>query len=326
MIETLGRGTGDPTAMIRDAFVRRCRREGDRFDELIRHALAGPGKLVRPLALIASAEAVGGSVDSALPAAIAVEYLHVASLVHDDIIDGDDVRRGRPSVHARYGTADAIVTGDALLFDLFVIVAEGGLPADVVAPVVAEIARAGNDLCRGQVLESGLKHDSALEDYLEVAGLKTAALFRAACRAGALLDGGSAEQVDLLGSYGEHTGIAFQMYDDCLPYLADSSRVGKPAVSDAANLRPTWPVLLAYRDGEPKHRRLIETALSGALPPEETLRSLRVAVLASGGLGSACRSAREHAGRARARLRELPVAAAATRLAGITDRAVDRDR
>jgi geranylgeranyl pyrophosphate synthase len=317
---------------IRDALARRHPEPGDRFDEVTRYALLAPGKLLRPLMLVAAAEAVGGRGDDVLPAAAAVEHLHVASLVHDDIIDGDELRRGRPSVQARYGVADAIVTGDALLFDLFAAVAECAAPPRAVVEAVAELARAGGDLCRGQVRESQLEapgpggEGSDLADYLVVAGLKTGALFRAACRAGALLGGGAPEQVDLLGDYGHHTGVAFQLYDDLLPYLGDTGAAGKPATSDAANLRPTYPVLLAHRDGTPEHRARIETALSGELTPVEAHALLRAVVTANGTWETARSGAREHAERAVARLAELPGAAAAERLAGIAAVAVDRDR
>ncbi|MGZ3146467.1 polyprenyl synthetase family protein [Lentzea chajnantorensis] len=323
--------TDDPAEAIRAALARRRPRSGDRFGELTHYAMAVPGKLLRPLMLVASAEAVGGTAETALPAAVAVEHLHVASLVHDDIIDGDDLRRGRPSVHARYGVADAIVTGDALLFDLFASVAECAAPPRVVMAVVAEFAHAGGDLCRGQVLESTMvspgatRPGSALEDYLDVAAAKTGALFRAACRAGALLGGGSAGQVDQLGDYGHHTGVAFQMQDDLLPYLGAGTS-GKPDASDAANLRPTWPVLLAHREGRPEHRAAVETALSGALEPEETLELLRFAVTDSGALDEARRGAHDRSRLALACLRGLPGAAATDRLAAIAEIAVDRDR
>ncbi|MDT8913052.1 polyprenyl synthetase family protein [Amycolatopsis sp. PS_44_ISF1] len=322
---------GDRSEVIRGALVRRRSEPGDRLGELTHYAMAVPGKLLRPLMLVTSAEAVGGGAGNALPAAVAVEHLHVASLVHDDIIDGDELRRGRPSVHARHGVADAIVTGDALLFDLFAAVAECRAPAEVVVAVVGEFARAGVDLCRGQVLESAMTPPgpgapgSRLADYLEVAALKTGALFRAACRAGALLGSGSAAQAELLGDYGRHTGVAFQMYDDLLPYLG-SGESGKPDTSDAANLRPTWPVLIAHRDGGPEHREAVETALSGTLAPAQALESLRFAVLGSGALGTARRLARERSGVAVARLRELPGTEAADRLAGLAEIAVDRDR
>lgn len=176
--DTVARG------LVRSALVERRPDTGSRFDEMTRYALLAPGKLLRPLMLLTAAEAVGGRREDVLPAAAAVEHLHVASLVHDDIIDNDDLRRGRPSVHARYGVPDAIVTGDALLFEVFAVVAECAAPPEAVVTAVAELARAGSDLCRGQVQESQLvapgpgRPGSTLDDYLEVAALKTGALFR----------------------------------------------------------------------------------------------------------------------------------------------------
>jgi geranylgeranyl diphosphate synthase type I len=325
----------DPTSAIVAADVRRALEQrpatGDRLDEIARYALLSPGKLLRPLLLVASAEAVGGAREDVLPAALAVEYLHVASLVHDDIIDGDDLRRGRASVHARYGVADAIVTGDALILGLFGAVADCSAPDAAVVAAVRVLAQAGEDLCRGQVQEALLVPPgpgvpgSGLDAYLEMASLKTGALFRGACRAGALLGGGSPAQADVVTAFAEHAGLAFQMYDDLLPFLADPAVTGKPGTSDAANLRPTYPVLLAHREGSAADRHRVERALSGELRPEDAHDALREAVVSSGALDLALTGAREEAARAKADLGVLPVADAAGLLAAIADLAVNRD-
>lgn len=332
MTEAPPRSALDAAAHLRVALERRRPETGERLDEISRYAVLAPGKLLRPLMLVTCAEAVGGSREAVLPAAVAVEHLHVASLVHDDIIDGDETRRGRPSVYARYGVADAIVTGDALIFDLFDAVADCDAPQDAVLAAVATMARAGTDLCRGQVQESRLvppghgHPGSGLNAYLEMASLKTGALFRGACRAGAQLGGGTDAQADLLTDYAEHTGLAFQLYDDLLPYLSAATDTGKPDTSDAENLRATYPVLLAHREGDRAQRRAVETALSGVLPPAERLEVLRDTVVASGALDLAVRGARAHAERAVARLDELPGAEPAGLLARTAEFAVDRDR
>lgn len=320
------------TAYVRRALEGRRSPTGDRLDEMARYAVLTPGKLLRPLMLVTATEVVGGSREAVFPAALAVEHLHVASLVHDDIIDGDELRRGRRSVHAQFGVADAIVTGDALIFDLFAAVAECAAPHAAVVAAVQILAQAGVDLCRGQVQESLLVPPgpgvpgSGLEDYLAVADLKTGALFRGACRAGAVLGGGSATQVEQLSAYAAHTGRAFQLYDDLLPFLADPADTGKPDTSDAANLRPTYPVLLAHREGDPAQRREVETALSGSLGPTEALEVLRGVVRTSGALERAVLGAREEAARATDCLNELPAAPPTQLLAGITAFAVDRVR
>ncbi|GAA1991201.1 polyprenyl synthetase family protein [Amycolatopsis minnesotensis] len=316
---------------LRRAMSERWRGNGHRVDEIARYALLSPGKLLRPLLLVTATEAVGGSRERVLPAALAVEYLHVASLIHDDIIDGDDLRRGRPAVHAAFGTPDAIVTGDALMFTVFSAVAECaslGVPESAVLEAVRVLARAGEDLCRGQVQEAMLDTealaagaDHCLDAYLEMAALKTGALFRGACRAGALLGGGGPAEVSAITGFAEHAGLAFQMHDDLLPFLADSAVTGKPGSSDAANLRLTFPVLLAHREGA-----RVDRVLRGAAPPGETFAALREAVTATGAVELARARAVEEAELAVAELGALPRTEAAALLGVIAEVAVRRDR
>jgi geranylgeranyl diphosphate synthase, type I len=217
---------------------------------IARYALLPAGKLLRPIMAMHAAEAVGGSPADVLPAALGLEYLHVATLVHDDIIDADTMRRGKPAVAVAFGVPHAIVTGDHLIFSAFgSLVDEPGAasPASVVAAIAA-LAEAGRDLCRGQTLEAQMVGDldAGARHYTEMIRLKTGSLFRAVCQIGALLGGADPEAVDGLARYGEHLGIAFQIRDDLLSYLAAPERTGKPAMSDLNNGRPTLPLLLTY--------------------------------------------------------------------------------
>ncbi|MBU3864332.1 polyprenyl synthetase family protein, partial [Streptomyces sp. 4503] len=249
---------------------RRWPPEAERLHQISRYALLPAGKLLRPLLLMESAEAVGGGGPAVVPAALSVEYLHVGSLVHDDVIDGDAMRRGRPSVVARYGTADAIVTGDALMLGMFGVLTDGaeeagGLPPGRVLGAVRVFARAGVDLCRGQAMEGELRGDlgCGLDRYLTMSSLKTGALFRAACRGGAILGGGTPAQQRALTAYAEHLGLAFQMHDDLLPYTSDPRTTGKSALSDIAAARPTFPVLLCHAMAGAPGRARLEAALGG---------------------------------------------------------------
>ncbi|WP_405824514.1 polyprenyl synthetase family protein [Streptomyces sp. NBC_01390] len=326
--------TLSPTAdALRRELDSRRPADGDRMQEIARYALLAPGKLLRPVLLVAAAEATGGSRDQVVPAALAVEYLHVASLVHDDVIDGDDLRRGQDSVHARYGVPDAIAIGDALLFQVFSAVSECaalGVPDAAVLAAVGVLAQAGEELCRGQLQEALLTaagpRGCGLDAYREMASLKTGALLRGACRAGALLSGGTPEETEAVTAFGGHIGLAFQMYDDLLPYLADETVTGKPGMSDAVNLRPTFPVLLAYRTGTAADRRRLERVLRGGLSPEATFAALREVITATGSLELAQDQARGEAAEARARLDALPPTEAADVLAAVADLTVRRDR
>ncbi|TMU99599.1 polyprenyl synthetase family protein [Streptomyces sp. DASNCL29] len=319
---------------------RRWPRGAERLHQISRYALLPAGKLLRPLLLMESAEAVGGGGPAVVPAALSVEYLHVGSLVHDDVIDGDTMRRGRPSVVARYGTTDAIVTGDALMLGMFGVLTDGaedsgpltedvgGLPPGRVLGAVRVFARAGVDLCRGQAMEGELRGDlgCGLDRYLTMSALKTGALFRAACRGGAILGGGSPAQQQALTSYAEHLGLAFQMHDDLLPYTSDSRTTGKSALSDIAAARPTFPVLLCHAMAGAPARARLEAALGGALPVADALRTVHELLETTGALTAARDRATAQADRAKSCLEQLPRSRATAVLAAVADLSVSRDR
>lgn len=287
-------------------------RDGDPLAEQHRWALLPPGKLLRPMLLLESAAAVGGSVRRVEPAATGFELMHAGSLIHDDIIDGDDLRRGREATHRRYGVDRAVISADALFFAVFATLEEcrlRGVPDRLITEATAVIAEAGLQMTRGAALEldlSGALHDDT-GLYLEVARLKTAALLRAACRTGAVLAGGTAEQAAALSEFGEALGVAFQIRDDLLPYrrpeeaaaapgpaarearterpastersarpvraarsISAPTSGGKPRGSDLRNRRPALPLLLARRYGVAADRALLAELLGGGTSGDGT--------------------------------------------------------
>ncbi|MFE9573466.1 polyprenyl synthetase family protein [Streptomyces sp. NPDC006692] len=269
-------------------------------EEACRHALLPTGKMFRPCLLLASAQAVGGDPVRVLPAAVAAECGHVGSLIHDDIIDADAVRRGRPAAHRKYGVNEAIIAGDLLFFRLFECLTEcrdRGVPADRVVTAVAAIARAGTDLCRGQSLESQLTEGRVFEvgPYLEMVRLKTAALFRAACEVGGILGGGTPDDLAALVSYANHLGTAFQVHDDLLAYTSDADSMGKPPTSDIRNGRLVLPVVLAHRGACGPTRRDIEACLTGHAEPAQALAALTAILRDSGAIDEALALAHDNA-------------------------------
>lgn len=298
----------------------------ERTEQMAGHALLAPGKMLRPVLLLTSAEATGGDSSQLLPAALAVEYLHVATLVHDDIIDGDELRRGRPTVHARYGKADALVTGDFLILNVLTALSECAAEPAAVLEAARVLAGAGADVCRGQVRETGMAGDlhCPVGDYEEMAALKTGALFRGACRAGAILGGATGEHTDAVTRYAEHLGVGFQIFDDLLPYLGDST--GKPATSDVANLRPTYPVLVGHAAAGDADRRRFAEALSGRLPAEDAHGLMRELLASTGALELSRARAAEEIAAARDSLAGLPGAAAVEQMLAIADLSIDRSR
>ncbi|GAA2793204.1 polyprenyl synthetase family protein [Crossiella cryophila] len=316
---------------LANSLADRWRLDDDRLGEICRYALLPPGKLLRPMLLVESAVAVGGTRYGVLPAAVGAESGHTASLVHDDIIDQDELRRGRPAVHVRYGVDDAIVTGDALLFDLFAGLAGcryRGVAEARIVDALAEVARCGVELCRGQMLEAELTRDRCFDAarYRRMVHLKTAALFRGACVSGALLAGGSAEEVAALRRYADELGIAYQIQDDLLGYLSVPAVTGKPQASDARNGRITMPLILAGQAGGPAARRAIERQLCGGGDAAARHARLRRIVAGSGALDEARDLVREAVGRAGSALAVLPPGASRTRLRRVAELLLDRDR
>jgi geranylgeranyl diphosphate synthase type I len=316
--------------LVGEAIEQRWPEKSSGLDEICRYALVPCGKLFRPILLLESALAVGGEARAVLPAAVGAECGHVASLIHDDIIDDDDLRRGRPSVQYKFGIGDAIVAGDALIFDMFAGLAEcqgRGVPDARVVMALASVARAGVDLCRGQSLEAevcrNLNFDAGL--YLTVARLKTASFFRGACESGAILGGGPAEWVRALATYGDRLGVAFQIHDDLLSYTSDSTTTGKPATSDVHNGRLTLPVILAYEGGRSTERAQIRDALTSHGDAAEALATLTALLTTTGAVAAAAGIARNYAKTSRDALEVMPPTPSRDRLIWLADLVINRD-
>jgi geranylgeranyl diphosphate synthase type I len=300
------------------------------MDAICRYALLPAGKLVRPRLLLSACAAVGGDVDAVMPAAVGAECGHTASLIHDDIIDRDDVRRGRTSVHREFGAADAIVAGDLLIFYLFRCLAEcheRGLPAAHVVAALRALADSGMDLCRGQAYEAEVSGDLRCDAdaYLQMVKGKTAAFFRGACECGAILGGGTAAQVAALAAYGDDLGVAFQIHDDILCYSSSSEAMGKAASSDVRNHRMTLPVILAYQQGDDSVRADIDAVFAGGLSETEAQRVMAGALRRSGALAWAGQWAKRYVHAAQDRLLVLPPSPSRELLSAVAGLAVNRN-
>ncbi|MBW8486450.1 polyprenyl synthetase family protein [Actinomadura parmotrematis] len=319
----------DYSVLVQAELARGWAREDDGLAAMARYALSAPGKMFRPVLLLESAQAVGGSAGDVLPAAAGTECGHVASLIHDDIIDGDELRRGQPAVYRRYGTDNAIVTGDALIFQLFLCLAEcrhNGVPGERVAAALEVVAAAGVELCRGQVLEAEMTSAFVLDidAYLAMISMKTAALFQGACECGAILAGAPPEWVRALGEYGRAMGVAFQVRDDTLGYVGDDAVVGKPASSDIRNRRLTFPLIHAFEHADAAGVAVLTAALDGGVPAERAVDAVGEVLRRTGSIEAAERFAHEHAGKARDALSVLPPSPSRERLEGFALRAVNR--
>jgi geranylgeranyl diphosphate synthase type I len=308
----------------------------DELDAMCRYAVLPPGKLFRPYLLLESCAAVGGDLHVAVPAALGAEYGHVASLVHDDIIDNDMMRRGRASVPAEYGRDHAIIVGDTLIFRLFLALAEcaeRGAPATRVVASLRAVAVAGVDLCRGQTADGRLRRgvEVDLDDYCQTVRGKTGALFRGACEVGALLGGGGDGQVAALATYGEQLGIAFQMADDLLAYRSTTRAAGKDLLSDLRNRQMTFPLVVAGMIAGERVRKVLpvlfdqaDAAHRASVGGQDVLGAVRELLDSVSALDEAAKIVQRHAEDALTALDFLPPSASHDRLAATVSAAVDR--
>ena len=251
----------------------------------MRYSVFAGGKRLRPVLVIAGAEAVGGRMDRVMPAACAMECIHTDSLVHDDLpaMDNDDFRRGRPTRHKVFGEAMAILAGDGLLTVAFGLIAEcfaaGGDPA-ALREVLADVATAAGTrgMVGGQVADLEAEGQPVTADALDFIHLhKTAALIRTSLRLGAVICGGSAAQVGALSAAGGNLGLAFQIVDDILDVEGTTAQLGKTAGKDQAQRKATYPALHGLPASRARARALVDDAdrvLAPLGPPAEPIRLL----------------------------------------------------
>ncbi|MFF2373564.1 polyprenyl synthetase family protein [Streptomyces xiamenensis] len=327
---------GTTTTQVRAALEQRfgSGRAGDELDTMNRHAVLSGGKLLRPLVLLEFGAATGTRPARLLGAAEAVEVLHSASLVHDDIIDGDDIRRGQPALHRAFGTERALVTGDALFFMAFSALTgcvRAGVPAEAVVRACGLVAEAGEEISRGVLRELALSGSWELppQEYLRMAGEKTGALLALAGRLGVVLGGGDEPRVRAASAYGHALGIAFQLRDDLLPWTTGEAVAGKPAASDLRNRRAAMPLLLAWQYAGPADRELLTGLLAGAdtLPDPELLARAAPVLRRTDAIGRTGELARAYATAAKYALTGgFPPSPHRDRLMALADWSLTRDR
>ena len=234
----------------------------------MRYSLEAGGKRLRPVLVIAGAEAVGGSADRVMRAAVAVEMIHTFSLIHDDLpaMDDDSLRRGKPTNHKVFGEAAAILAGDGLLAEAFYVLADSSGAGDAFAllDVVRDFASAtgGRGMTGGQVIDiesTGKRIGEA--ELTKLHGYKTGALIRLSVTAGARLCGASQGEIDALASYGDCVGLAFQIADDILDIEGSEAELGKDIGSDEAKGKSTYPSIIGLEASRRQAAALVEQAL-----------------------------------------------------------------
>ena len=245
-----------------------CAMTGQPYDEVIdaaRYSIFAGGKRVRPIILLEFYKLCGGEDDCAYNFACAVEMIHTYSLIHDDLpcMDDDDLRRGKPSCHKKFGEGTALLAGDFLLTEAFGVCAKTlGVPQERIARAISYLAAAsgGAGMIGGQVIDTTALIDSE-QMLFKMYSLKTCALIRAAAVCGVILVGGNDEKIALAEKFSENLGLAFQIIDDLLDYEGDATVFGKPIGSDEKNQKVTSINLL----GAARCRSVAEEFTANAL-------------------------------------------------------------
>lgn len=223
----------------------------DKLYEAARYLPTAGGKRLRPNVVILSAEAVNSDLKTVLPAAVAVELIHNFTLMHDDIMDKDDVRRGMPATHVKWGEAGAILAGDTLYSKAFEIVSSMDNDPKRIVKCVSILSKACTDICEGQWLDVEFgEHTIVSEDaYIEMVEKKTGVLYAASCQVGALLGGASYELAHKFYEFGRLIGIGFQIYDDVLDIVTPEEILGKIRGSDIMEGKKTIIAIHAFNNG-----------------------------------------------------------------------------
>ena len=214
------------------------------------HYPAAGGKRLRPLLATVASEAVGGKADSALPFGVALEMVHNFTLVHDDVMDEDETRRGIKTVHAAFGVPEAILSGDALFARAFEVVLDSEVDDPKLVRLVDILARAVRLLAEGQQMDMDFEDAKKVtsDQYMKMIELKTAVLYSAAAQGGAIVGGATSKQEVALADYGRLMGLGFQIWDDVLDLESDQATFGKPVLNDIRNGKKTLIVVQALED------------------------------------------------------------------------------
>jgi octaprenyl-diphosphate synthase len=270
-------------------------------NQIAEYIISAGGKRIRPVLVLLLANAYGYEGVAHHELAAVVEFIHTATLLHDDVVDESSMRRGRQTANALFGNAASVLVGDFLYSRAFQMMV--GLDDMRVMQILSD---ATNVIAEGEVLQLLNMHDPDVtqESYLKVIRSKTAKLFEAAAQLGALVAGANDAQIDAAGEYGRSLGTAFQLIDDVLDYAGDATEIGKNVGDDLREGKPTLPLIYLMEHGTPEQRELVRNCIENG--DEQHFDAVLAAVTSSGALDYTRRAAVVAAERATAAIADLP--------------------
>lgn len=295
-IERLHALCSDDLNKVNEVILRRMRSSVELIPQLAGHIIAAGGKRLRPMLTLAAARMCGHKGERHIALAAAVEFIHTATLLHDDVVDDSALRRGRATANAVWGNKASVLVGDFLFSRAFQLMVEDGSLS-----VLDILSRASATIAEGEVQQLVTANDTATSEqaYLEVIRCKTAALFASACRIGAVVAGRSRVEEEALESYGLNLGIAFQLVDDVLDYSAAQATLGKTVGDDFEDGKITLPVILAFRRGDDEERSFWRRTLEDMTQNEPDLASAIALMERHGSLRDTVERARHYGSIAR---------------------------
>ena len=287
---------------------------------LAAHLIDAGGKRIRPLITLASARLLGGGGDAPRKLAAAVEFIHTATLLHDDVVDVSSMRRGKKSANVLWGNASSVLVGDFLFARSFNLMVETG---DIM--VLDILARAASVIAEGEVMQLAAANDAETtrERYMQIVAAKTAALFAAAAKAGAVAAGRAGAEAEQLETYGLELGLAFQLVDDALDYGGACAVMGKNAGDDFREGKVTLPVVFAREAGDDSERAFWRRVM-GIERSEDDFHRAVALMRRHNSIERTLDAARTHASAAKAALEALPSNSYSDALKALADFVVER--
>ncbi len=309
----------DDLTAIDKVILKRLKSDVVLINQIGAHIVYSGGKRMRPLIVLLAARAFGYQGDKHIELAAVVEFIHTATLLHDDVVDASDKRRNKDTANALWGNSASVLSGDFLYSRSFEMMVDVGIMR-----VLDILSHASNQIAEGEVLQllNCNNPETTEEEYMKVIYRKTATLFEAGAKIGPVLVDGTAEQEAAMADYGRHLGTAFQLIDDVMDYSSSSEEMGKNVGDDLAEGKPTLPLIRAMEKGSAAQKKTIQSAIEhGGL---EQIDAVTEAIKSTDAIAYTAEIAEREAGKAKAALGVLPASPYRDALASLVDLSVKR--
>lgn len=309
-------------AQVNDIILTRMHSDVPLIPQLAGYLISSGGKRIRPLLTLAATALYDGDMNRAYTLAACVEFIHTATLLHDDVVDASDERRGNPSANSVFGNEASVLVGDFLFSRAFqLMVADGSLP------VLKILSDAAAIIAEGEVLQLATQSnlDTSMDDYLDVIKGKTAALFAAACEVGPVVANAGDEQIAALRDYGMYLGMGFQIADDVLDFSAKQEKLGKTVGDDFREGKMTAPIILALSKANAEERAFWERTIGQRDQNEHDLKQAQDILVRHNALHEGLALARAYGDKARLALAGAPDSALRATLEDLIPFTIERD-